>query len=88
MAKKALNGTANCILEVCCLAAADGSASQSAIGSLATLFREATSCDPPLTPAQAIECATMVYMNFDLAERGSLSAFKASVARVAKNEAV
>jgi len=86
MPKKILNGQANCILEVCCLVSQDGSANPKAINALATLFADGTDCD--LTPEQAVECAQFVYMNFDLAERGTLEAFKASVSRVARNEAV
>lgn len=63
----------NCILEVCCEA---GRAEET----LAKFIAKQTGLDrDAATKAAACMCA-----HFDLAEKGTLSAFKASVARLAR----
>lgn len=79
MAAKVLNGQANCVLEVCCLQS-NGQPHPKAVASLAQMFKDGTDCG--LSDEAAAECAAFVYANFDLAERGTLQAFKASIARV------
>jgi len=69
----ALNGQANCILEVCCLTA-------QAQAMLARKFVAETG----VSQEYAEKCAAVVYAHFDLAERGTLKPFKESIARLAR----
>jgi len=76
-----MNGEANCILEVCCPAdATTNAASPNAHAALSKHLCD--ECD--LTPADADAVAAYIYKHFDLAERGTLRALKASVVRVSK----
>jgi hypothetical protein len=63
----------NCLLEVCCGAAAAESA-----------FAKALVRETGVTDDQAKKCASWVFEYFELAPRGSLTQFKAEIARVAK----
>lgn len=65
----------NCVLEVCC---EGGSAAQ--LTALSTLMAGELGC----SIADAKPYATFILGYFDLAEKGSLSAFKGSIARLAR----
>lgn len=81
-----MNGNANCLLEVCCppnfaaLEAVNGAATASdhAVAAMASELR--AHCG--LSPDDAHAVAQWIYTHFDLAERGTLQAFKASIVRV------
>lgn len=87
---KGLNGRANCILEVCCLA---GSAEQRA--ALAAELLECGALETGAEPSEsnrakvdreriAENVAAWIAETFDLAPKGSLVAFKAEIARLAR----
>lgn len=65
----------NCVLEVCC---EGGSAAQ--LNALATIMSGELVCSID----EAKPYATFILGYFDLAEKGSLTAFKASIARLAR----
>lgn len=65
------NGAANCLLEVCCPPAA-----------AQKKFAQVLARDTGLSPEYADQCAAWVYTHFDLAERGTLRAFKDSIVKV------
>lgn len=65
----------NCVLEVCCAA---GSASQR--GAMADLIVRDCTCDPVV----AKRVGDYLLSKFDLAEKGTLQAFKASIVRVSR----
>lgn len=65
----------NCLLDVCCLS---GSDQQRSI--MANHLASACGCDP----ATAKKVGDHILANFDLAEKGTLQAFKASIVRVSK----
>ena len=68
-----LNGQANCILEVCCRTA---QAQQ--------MFSELLGRDTNISKEYADKCAAWVYERFDLAARGTLTPFKQSIAKLAR----
>ncbi len=68
------NGAQNCALEICC-----PPGSRDAVMALAKMIRE----DYPEVPQKyAEQAADWILKKFDLAERGTLAAFKASVVKV------
>lgn len=67
------NGSANCLLEVCCDPPA-------AMAKLSSLFVK----DTGVSKEYADKCAAWVFEHCDLAPRGSLKAFKAEIARCAR----
>lgn len=81
-----MNGEANCILEICCPpsgVSADASvdpqaASANAVGALAKHLAQDLALDADMATA----VSGWIYKHFDLAERGTLQAFKASVVRI------
>lgn len=75
-----MNGEANCILEVCCPPDETGAATQNARDALATHMMH----DCALSTYDAQKVADYIFKHFDLAERGTLRALKASVVRVSK----
>jgi len=68
-----INGQANCILEVCCLTA-----------NAKRKFAELLAADTNISQEYAQKCAEWVYEHFDLAERGTLTPFKKSIAKLAR----
>jgi len=64
----------NCLLEVCCGAA-------NASETLASLLVDDGVCGEP---DEAARVAKWMYHHFEFAEKGTLTAFKKSIARVAK----
>lgn len=71
------NGTANCLLEVCCPPNAATVASPDAVKALAKQM-VADGCPRE----EAERYAAWMLKHFDLAERGTLQLFKASIVRV------
>ena len=73
-----MNGEVNCILSVCC---PEGSEAQ-----LNALTSELTKAGVGKERAEARRYATWILANFDLAEKGTLTAFKASIAKLARQQ--
>jgi len=67
------NGSANCLLTVCC----DEPAARKK-------FAEILAADANISREYAEKCAGWVYDHFDLAEKGTLVALKKSIARLAR----
>jgi hypothetical protein len=67
------NGAANCLLEVCCPPAA-----------AQKKMAEKLAADLNISQEYAEKCAAWIYEHFDLAERGTLTAFKKSIAKLAR----
>jgi len=65
----------NCLLEVCCLAGSDQQ-----VAAMGDLLVKGCGCDP----AMAKKVGHYIINKFDLAEKGTLSAFKQSIVRVYK----
>lgn len=70
-----MNGEVNCLLAVCC---PDGSPAQ--LDTLTKVLVRETGVEEEY----AQKCATYMLVNFDLAEKGTLTDFKASIARLAR----
>lgn len=73
MANDPTDPVLNCLLEVCCVS---GSASQRT--AMAKLIVDECGCDPAL----ARKMGDYLLATFDLAEKGTLQAFKKSIVRV------
>jgi len=67
------NGSANCLLEVCCPPAA-----------AQKKMAEKLTTDLNISQEYAEKCAAWVYQHFDLAERGTLAPLKQSIAKLAR----
>jgi len=67
------NGSANCLLQVCC----DEPAARKK-------FAEKLASDKNISQEYAAHCADWVYDHFDLAEKGTLQPFKQSIAKLAR----
>ncbi len=74
-----MNGEVNCILGVCC---PEGSEAQ--VDALALEMEKGL---PELDAEYLHACARWVLENFDLAEKGTLTKIKASIARLARQPA-
>lgn len=70
-----MNGRANCILSICCPARSDGQRK-----ALADQMVEDLAC----SPEEARKYADWIADNFDLARAGTLTKFKADIARLAR----
>lgn len=67
------NGSANCLLLVCC---DEPSARKK--------FADILAADKNISREYAEKCADWVYEHFDLAEKGTLAPFKKSIAKLAR----
>lgn len=76
------NGAQCCALEICCPPNADGSPDPKAVEALAKFFGQENGTLSPLTATVA---ARRILEHFELADRGSLTALKASMVQHAKH---